>query len=60
MSNKVITIKRIEETTLWKQLQSLNDANAKSLIEELPTICEEAADRMKAMLTASPQYTLHD
>ncbi|MDD2760291.1 MAG: hypothetical protein PHH11_08350 [Methylomonas sp.] len=60
MSNKVINIKRIEETVLWKQLQSLNDENAKSLIEILPTICEEAADRMKAMPTASPQYTLHD
>jgi len=54
MANKVIIIKRIEETILWKKLQSLNDENAKSLIEILPTICEEAADRMKAMPTASP------
>lgn len=60
MSNKIINIKRIEETSLWKQLQSLTDANTKSLIAELPAICEEAADRMKAMPTASPQYTLHD
>lgn len=60
MSNKVINIKRIEETTLWKHLQLLSDGNAKSLVESLPTICEEAADRMKSMPTASPQYTLHD
>ncbi|MDT4328452.1 HD domain-containing protein [Methylomonas sp. MED-D] len=60
MSSKVINIKRIEETTLWKKLQSLNDKNSKSLIEIIPTICEDAADRMKAMPTASPQYTLHD
>lgn len=60
MSNKIINIKRIEETALWKKLQSLNESNAKSLIEKLPTICEEAADRMKAMPATSPQYTLHD
>lgn len=60
MSDKVINIKRIEETVLWKKLQSLNDPNAQSLIAELPSICEEAADRMKVMPTASPQYTLHD
>jgi HD superfamily phosphodiesterase len=60
MANKVINIKRIEETVLWKKLQILNDENAKSLVQIIPTICEEAADRMKAMPTASPQYTLHD
>jgi hypothetical protein len=60
MSGKVIQVKRIEETVLWQKLQSLKDSDAKSLITALPNICEEAADRMKVMPTASPQYTLHD
>ena len=60
MPGKTINIKRIEETVLWKKLQSLNDLNTKPLIELLPNICEEASDRMKVMPTASPQYTLHD
>lgn len=60
MSGKIINIKRIQETALWNKLQSLNDQNAKPLIELLPIICEEASDRMKAMPTSSPQYTLHD
>jgi len=60
MSGKVISVKRIEETVLWKKLQSFDNSDAKSLIAELPNICEEAADRMKVMPAASPQYTLHD
>ena len=60
MSGKIINIKRLEETTIWRKLQSLNDSNATSLIGVLPTICEEASDRMKVMPNTSPQYTLHD
>jgi len=60
MTGKVINIKRIQETALWNKLQSLDNQNAKPLIELLPTICEEASDRMKAMPASSPQYTLHD
>jgi hypothetical protein len=60
MPGKTINIKRIDETVLWKKLQSLNDLNTKPLIELLPNICEEASDRIKVMPTALPQYTLHD
>lgn len=60
MSGKVIGIKRIQETVLWKQLEALGDTDAASLIQVLPIICEEAADHMKAMPATSPQYTLHD
>ena len=60
MAGKIINVKRIEETILWKKLQVLGDTNSNTLMAELPTICEEAADRMKAMPATSPQYTLHD
>jgi len=60
MSTKIVDIKRIEETVLWKKLESQNDTKAKPLIAQLTHLCEEASDRMKAMPTTSPQYTLHD
>ena len=60
MTGKIINVKRIEETVLWKKLKSIDDANLTPLVEQLPIICEEAADRMKAMPATSPQYTLHD
>jgi hypothetical protein len=60
MTGKIIKVKRIEETILWKKLKLLGNTNSNTLIAELPTICEEAADRMKAMPATSSQYTLHD
>ena len=60
MTGKTLSIKRIEETIIWRTLQSLEDESVQPLIALIPTICEEAADRMKNMPVNSPQYTLHD
>ncbi|MCI5218753.1 MAG: hypothetical protein D3914_06070 [Candidatus Electrothrix sp. LOE2] len=60
MSGKIINIKKLEDTALWRHLQSLDDNHIKSFVGNLSVICEEAADRMKSMPTTSPQYTLHD
>lgn len=54
--SKVIQIDKIEDTSLWKQLNKKN----KTLAGNLVGICNEAADRMKAMSAYAPQYTLHD
>lgn len=59
MSGKIISVKKIEDTILWKLLQSKGNHEL-SLIGQLPNLCEEAFDRMKAMPATSPQYTLHD
>ncbi len=60
MNGKFINSKRIEDTELWKVLKDLQDDLARPLLEQLPVLCQEAADRMKAMHATSPQYTLHD
>ena len=49
MTGKVIKVKRIEDIILWKKLKSLGDTSSNTLIGELPTICEEAADLMKVI-----------
>ena len=55
MTGKIINIKRIEKTVLWKKLQSLEDTNSNTLKAELPATCEEDSDRIKVMPTASLQ-----
>lgn len=60
MTGKILNIKRLEDTSLWQELLLLEDKNTAPLIALLPTICEEASDRMKTMPASSPQYTLHD
>lgn len=60
MTGKFISAKKIEDTELWRVLRDLQDDLARPLVEQLPILCQEAADRMKAMPTTSPQYTLHD
>ena len=54
--SKVIQIDKIEDTSLWKQLNKQNTTLAGNLVG----ICNEAAERMKAMSAYAPQYTLHD
>ena len=54
--SKVINVDKIENTTLWKQLKKQNEALAQGLLG----VCNEAMNRMKAMPSYMPQYTLHD
>lgn len=54
--SKVIEVDKIENTRLWKQLNKQNNQLAQGLLG----VCNEAMDRMKAMPTYMPQYTLHD
>lgn len=60
----VIDIHRIQETALWKQLSngfSGQDAEvAKHLAAVMPSICNDAYQRMKGFASLHPQYTLHD
>jgi hypothetical protein len=54
--NRVIQISKLEETTLWKKVNEKDPV----LAGNLTSICGEASDRMKAMPTYAPQFTLHD
>jgi hypothetical protein len=59
----VLGLKSVEDTHLWKRLHSWRGQNmkvAQTLAANLAAICEEASDRMKAMPTLMPEFTLHD
>lgn len=57
---RVIQISKVEETRLWRALSDSSDGDAKAIAPNVVLLCEEAADRMKAMYIYAPQYTLHD
>lgn len=57
---RAIPLSKVEETKLWRALSDHSDANAKAMATNVVSLCEEAADRMKAMYGYAPQYTLHD
>lgn len=57
---RTICVARVEETSLWKELSNRNTEVAKHLGPNVVAVCNEAADRMKAMAGYAPQYTLHD
>lgn len=57
---RTICVARVEETSLWKELSNRNTETAKHLGPNVVAVCNEAADRMKAMAGYAPQYTLHD
>ena len=51
---------KIQETGLWNSLSSRNGEDAQILSANIVTLCDEAIDRMKAMYSFAPEYTLHD
>ena len=60
----MMDLNRIEETTLWKQLDTdfygEDKRIANILSVNLVSICKEASDRMKKCLVIHKQFTLHD
>lgn len=54
--NKFLDIAKLEDTAIWNCLNE----KAPTLAGNIRQICAEASDRMKAMPTFAPQYTLHD
>lgn len=57
---KVISLKRLSDTTLYKELLSRETLDNKSIIANLPDLCQEASDRIKILPKYFPEYTLHD
>ena len=57
---RVIQINKVEEARLWRALSGSSDDDAMVLASNVALLCQEAADRMKAMQGYAPQYTLHD
>lgn len=58
--SRIIETTSIRETRLWQTLAGNGDEESEYLSATLVPLCEEAADRMKAMFSQAPQYTLHD
>jgi len=60
----VINLHSVQDTTLWKKLNSgftgEDETVAKVLASNLIGICDEASNRMKSFPTLHSQYTLHD
>lgn len=59
-SSNRMQLKTLEDTTLWKRLNGLGDSISTYLSSNLLVICKDACDRMKAMPSFAPNYTLHD
>ena len=57
---RIIQVTKVQETRLWKILSASKTEDARLLSANVPVLCDEAADRMKAMHSYAPQYTLHD
>ncbi len=63
--SSIMAIKTIQDTTLWKKLQSGYPSStdrelAQSLAANAVTLAESAIERIKAFPYYHPQYTLHD
>ncbi|MBX7259338.1 MAG: hypothetical protein K1Y02_23450 [Candidatus Hydrogenedentes bacterium] len=61
----ILGINRLQDTQLFKRLQSLESDSpegqiAKQMTGVLPSLCDKAMARMKAMPGLHPQFTLHD
>ena len=56
----VLPIDSVRESQLFKRLQALPDSAVPALVGNLPDLCQEASDRMKAVPVFHPQFTLHD
>ena len=57
---RIIQATKVEETRLWSVLKKKENTEGSVLSTNIPSVCEEATDRMKAMYAYAPQYTLHD
>ncbi|MBI4774414.1 MAG: ATP-binding protein [Deltaproteobacteria bacterium] len=57
---RVIQVTKVQETALWKNLPEREGEVASSLSTNVKCLCEEAADRMKAVPAYAPEFTLHD
>lgn len=57
---RISKVTNIRETRLWLALSALKCEDAQVLAPNVATLCTEAIDRIKAMYTYAPQYTLHD
>lgn len=57
---RIIQATTVKETLLWKVLAKKTTTVGSVLSTNLPSLCEEATDRMKTMYAYAPQYTLHD
>lgn len=57
---KVIDIKCVEETILYRELVVRNNSDTKGLVANIRDLCEEASDRAKFIPKAFAEYTLHD
>ncbi|WON95055.1 hypothetical protein [Sphingobacterium sp. UGAL515B_05] len=58
--SKVLSLKQLADTTLYKELLNRETAENKSMIANLPDLCQEASDRIKLVPKHFPEYTLHD
>lgn len=58
----VLPIDSVRDSRLFLRLQELSapDLTASALVANLPDLCQEASDRMKALPAFLPQFTLHD
>ena len=57
---KVMSIKSVKETTLFKELVRRKNTEFESFISNIPDLCDEASDRAKQIVSFFPEYTLHD
>lgn len=57
---RIFQVTRVEDTRLYTILTKKTASQDQALVSNIPNICQEAADRMKAMYVYAPQYTLHD
>ncbi len=57
---RILKATKIQETRLWTNLSTREGEDARILSANITVLCEEAIDRMKAMYSLAPQYTLHD
>jgi hypothetical protein len=57
---RIVQVTKVEETRLWRILSERDGKDAHHLSANVPSLCDEAIARMKAMYAHAPQYTLHD
>jgi len=57
---RILKVSNIRETRLWNILKGRGTDESDTLSVNVSSMCDEAIDRMKAMYSYAPQYTLHD
>jgi hypothetical protein len=56
----VLPLDSVRQSQLFARLRNLPDPAVPTLVGNLPELCQEASDRMKALPAFHPQFTLHD